>query len=48
MTPIGILVIFLRVSFGLFIPEVGPAGVIPATTALLQLNVVPAVELDGI
>ena len=39
--------IFLNVSPGLFVPNVGPAGVIPATTALVQLKVVPAVALVG-
>ena len=35
---------FLKVSLTRFvIPEVGPAGVIPATVALLQLNDVPGV-----
>ena len=38
---------FLRVSSGLSVPEVGPAGVIPATLALLQANVVPVVALAG-
>ena len=42
------LVRFLRVSFGLFIPDVGPTGVIPATVPLVQLKVVPAVVLVGV
>jgi hypothetical protein len=43
-----IFVRFLSVSLGLLVPDVGPAGVIPATTPLVQLNVVPAVELAGL
>ena len=43
----GAFVIFLKVSLGLFAPAVGPAGVIPATAALVQLKVVPAVALAG-
>jgi hypothetical protein len=42
------LVTFLSVSFGLFVPDVGPAGVIPATLPLVQLKVVPAVKLVGL
>jgi len=40
-------VIFLNVSFGIIYSAVGPAGVIPATAALVQLKVVPAVALAG-
>ena len=47
VTAIGTDVIFLNVSLGLFAPNVGPAGVIPAIAALVQLNVVPAVALAG-
>ena len=39
---------FLSVSLGLLVPVVGPAGVIPATTPLVQLNVVPAVDDVGL
>lgn len=35
---------FLSVSFIVFVPDVGPAGVIPATGFLVQLKEVPAVE----
>jgi len=42
-----IFVRFLSVSSGLLVPDVGPTGVIPATTPLVQLNVVPAVRLAG-
>ena len=38
---------FLRVSFGLPVPEPGKTGVIPATAPLYQLNVVPETELSG-
>jgi hypothetical protein len=47
VTTMGADVVFVNVSFGLFVPEVGPTGVIPATVALFQLNVVPAVALVG-
>jgi hypothetical protein len=47
VTTIGAVVVLVSVSFGLFVPEVGPTGVIPATVALFQLNVVPAVALVG-
>ncbi len=43
----GAVVVLTRVSVGLFVPEVGPAGVIPATKALSQSNVVPVVALAG-
>jgi len=48
VTVMGEAVVFVRVSMGLFVPEVGPAGSIPATAALVQLNVVPAVALVGV
>jgi hypothetical protein len=48
VTTIGAAVVFVSVSFGLPVPEAGPTGVIPATVALVQLNVVPAVALAGV
>ena len=48
VTAIGAFVIFLSVSLGLSVPAVGPAGVIPGTVALVQLNVAPAVALVGV
>ena len=47
VTAIGAFVTFLNVSFGLFIPDVGPTGVIPGTVALVQLKEVKAVALAG-
>ena len=44
----GAEVVFVRVSFGFPEPEVGPAGVMPATEALVQLNEVPVVALVGV
>ena len=44
----GAVVVFTRTSFGLPLPEVGPTGVIPATVARVQLNVVPPVRLVGV
>ena len=40
-------VIFTKVSFGLFVPDVAP-GVIPNTAARVQLKVVPEVKLVGV
>jgi hypothetical protein len=48
VTAIGAAVVFVSVSFGLLVPEVGPAGKIPAMVALFQLNDVPAVALVGV
>ena len=48
VTVIGDAVVFVSVSLGLPLPEVGPAGVIPATLALFHENVVPAVALVGV
>ena len=46
-TVIGDTVVFVSVSFGLPVPEVGPAGVIPATVALVHPKLVPVVPLVG-
>jgi hypothetical protein len=40
-------VAFISTSFGLPVPETGPAGVIPGTAGLVQLNIVPGVALAG-
>ena len=48
MTLIGAEVMFTNVSPGLPVPETGPAGVMPGTSALVQLKVVPVVALDGV
>ena len=42
------VVVLVNVSLGLSVPEVGPTGVIPATVALFQVNVVPPVKLVGV
>ena len=47
-TVIGDTVVFVSVSFGLPVPDVGPAGVIPATDALVHPKTVPAVPLVGV
>jgi len=47
VTTIGNPVVLTRVSFGLPMP-VAAGLLIPATAALLQLNVVPAVALAGV
>ena len=44
----GSEVVLVRVSFGLSVPDTGPAGVMPGTDALLQPNDVPVVELVGV
>ena len=48
VTTIGAVVVLVSVSFGLLVPDVGPTGVMPATVALFQLYVVPAVALVGV
>ena len=48
ITLIGASVVLVSVSFGLPVPDVGPAGVIPATVALVQLKEVPGVALVGV
>ena len=48
LTVIGAAVVFVNVSFGLSLPEVGPAGVMPATLALVHPKLVPAVPLVGV
>ena len=48
LTVNGAAVVFVSVSFGLSVPDVGPAGVIPATLARVQLKLVPPVPLAGV
>ena len=43
----GDTVVFVSVSFGLPVPDVGPTGVIPATIARVHPKLVPAVPLVG-
>ena len=48
LTVIGAVVVFVSVSLGLSVPDVGPAGVMPATLARVHPKLVPAVALVGV
>ena len=48
LTVMGAVVVLVRLSFGLSVPDVGPAGVIPATVARVHPKLVPAVPLVGV
>ena len=48
LTVKGAVVVFVSVSLGLSVPDVGPAGVIPATVARVHPKLVPAVPLVGV
>jgi len=44
----GLALVLVNVSLGSFVPLVGPAGVMPLTTARLHPKIVPVVLLVGL